>query len=338
MSETAFPSWLGENAQHIQQFADAHHRLKAGQSSVTCLYQPQSFRFHKPVSITWSKGLLGQGFTVSIEGSRYFDVCKIDVKPWPLWKKQGSKQFFVEGKTFEILWDLSNAKYKSGPEPCKGFFVAVVCDQDIILLLGDMHRKAFKKTGISSSMTAVASLLSRKEHLYGRKVYHTRAAFDESGSTHDITIEYHAGADAKDPWMCLRVDKKAMVHINKLMWKFRGSQIIRVDGKIIEVFWDAYNWLFNPSNACAVFMFDTLRARKELSLEEKTKSTHSSVSVTEWQGPSSLTDKDLKQSSGKHNSFASILQWPNTHSFKDIKGCRDSSSGFSLFLYAWKLE
>lgn len=311
------------------------HSIKVAHSSVTCLYQPKSARFHKPVSITWCKSLLGQGFSVSVDDPHIQYVCKIDMKPWRFWKKQGSKCVHLVGKIFEVFWDLSDAKYMYGPEPFQGFYVAVLCDREIILLLGDMPREAYKKTKLGSSTMVLATLLSRKEHLFGKKVYHTRAQFEESGSMHDITIECHVGADAKDPWLCVRVDKQAMVHINQLMWKFRGNQMIRVDGLQIEVLWDAHNWLFNPSAACAVFMFYICGSRQKPWLEEL-PGTYSS-SILDLPTTHSFNGRDIKQMF-KDNSFASILEWPNTHSFKGLKESCEPSPSFSLLLYAWKSE
>ncbi|MCO5596428.1 hypothetical protein L7F22_050491 [Adiantum nelumboides] len=333
MPET-LPSCFGEYGQHTHYVATGH-TPKVAHSSVTCLYQPKSAVFCKPVSITWCKSLLGQGFSVSVDDPHVQYVCKIDMKPWRFWKKQGSKCVHVDGKTFEVFWDLSDAKYTYGPEPCQRFFMALLCNREIVLLLGDMHREAYKKTKLGSAVMVLATLLSRKEHLFGKKVYHTRAQFEESGSMHEISIECHVGVDAKDPWLCVRVDKQAMVHIDQLMWKFRGNQMIRVDGLQIEVLWDAHNWLFNPSTACAVFMFHTWGSKQKPWLGDM-PGTHSS-SIMEWPATHSFNDRDIKQLF-KDNSFGSILEWPNTHSFKGLKESCEPSPGFSLLLYAWKSE
>ncbi|KAH7424710.1 hypothetical protein KP509_11G020700 [Ceratopteris richardii] len=259
------------------------------------------------------------------------------MSPWRLWKKHGSKRVRIKGKTFRVFWDLSNAKYMSGPEPYQGFYVAVLCDRDIILLLGDMQREAYKNNRLGSSIMVKSTLLSRKEHLLGKKVYHTRVQFNDIGSMHDITIKCHVGADVKDPWLCIRVDKQTMVHIKQLLWKFRGNQMIYVDGQIIEVLWDAHNWLFDSSCPCAVFMFRTRVQKEKQCLEDRT-GTHSSSSILERGMVHNFNDGPAEHPSQKRTSFASILEWPNTHSFKGSKECSDPSPAYSLILYAWRSE
>lgn len=329
----SFPSCFRDYGQHERDDI-SNHNLKVVQSSVICLYQSKLAGFCRPVSVTWCKGLLGQGFSVSIDEPHIRYVCKIDMRLWRFWKKQGSKTVHVEGKRIDVFWDFSDAKYTRGPEPREGFFVAVLCDGEIVLLLGDMQQEAYKKTKLDSSLMVVATLLSKKEHLFGKKVYNTRAQFEESGSMHDITVECHVG-DVKEPWLCVRIDKQAVVRINHLMWKFRGNQTIHVDGLPIEVLWDVHNWLFNPSSACAVFMFHTYGATEKPWLGDMA-GPHS-ASIMEWPASHSFKDKDIKQWC-KEPSFASILEWPNTYSFKGVKESRETPSGFSLLLYAWRSE
>lgn len=319
----SFPSCFGEHG------ADTPASFRTAQNSVMCLYHTKVAGYCRPVSVTWCRSLLGQGFSVSIDDPTNQYVCKIDMKPWLFWKKQGSKSVNVEGKRMEVFWDLCSAKYVRGPEPKEGFYVAIVCEQEMVLLLGDMQKEAFQKTRLGPSLM-VATLLSKKEHIIGKKVYNTKAQFGEGGPMHDIAIECHLG-DTKEPRLCVRVDKQAVVQVQHLMWKFRGNQTILVDDIQIEVFWDVHNWLFNPSQGHAVFMFQTCSADEKPWMREIGIS-HSSV--LQWPATHSFKDKE-----GKHwftdSSCASVLQWPNTHSFKE--SC-DGSSGFSLLLYAWKNE
>ncbi|CAN1336626.1 hypothetical protein LINPERPRIM_LOCUS37228 [Linum perenne] len=47
---------------------------------------------------------------------------------------------------FQIYWDLSRTKFGSGPEPQSGFYIAVVADREIVLLVGDLAQEAWGKT------------------------------------------------------------------------------------------------------------------------------------------------------------------------------------------------
>eukprot|EP00250_Pteridium_aquilinum_P014805 c22210_g1_i1 orf=1058-2056(+) len=327
----SFPACFGDYGRHARDDIPGRD-LKVPQSSVVCLYQTKSAAFCKRVSVTWCRSLLGQGFSVSMHDPHIHHVCKIDMRPWRFWKKQGSKSVYVEGKRIELYWDLSDAKYICGPEPREGFYVAMLCDGEIVLLLGDMPREAYKKTKLGSSLMVVATLLSRKEHLFGKKIYHARAQFEESGAMHDITIECHVG-NLKESWLCVRVDKQAMVHVNHLMWKFRGNQTIHVDGLQIDVLWDAHDWLFSPSSARAVFMFNTRGSSGKHWLGEANGTQ--SASILEYPATHSFKDTDVKQLF-KDTSFASMLAWPSAHSFNSAKEVRETSPGFSLLLYAWR--
>lgn len=319
------PSCFGEHGNRPVEFSGSS---RAFQNSVLCLYQTKVAGCSRSVSVTWCKGLLGQGFSVSLGDRDCQYVCKIDMRPLFFWQKHGSKSVCVDGKTWEVFWDLCSAKYVRGPEPQGRFYVAIVCEQEIVLLLGDMQKAAFKKTRLAPS-SMVATLLAKKEHIFGKKLYNTTTQFGESGPTHDIAIECQMGD--MEPRLCVRVDKQAVVDVQHLMWKFRGNQTILVDGIKIEVFWDVHNWLFRPSYGHAVFMFQICAADQKPGLKEIAASPSS---VLQWPDNHVSKHKDSGHCFTE-SSRASVLQWPSTHSFNDF--C-EGLSGFSLLLYAWKNE
>ena len=82
---------------------------------------------------------MGQGLSVHVNDQSNYYMCKVDLKPWSFWNKHRSKSFDVKGKKMEVFWDVSNAKYVCGPEPQEGFYVALLCEKEIVLLLGDMQ-------------------------------------------------------------------------------------------------------------------------------------------------------------------------------------------------------
>lgn len=59
------------------------------------------------------------GLCVSVEGlegdGQY--TCKVELKPWYFWRKQGYKSFIVDGKPVDIFWDVKAAKFNGKREP-----------------------------------------------------------------------------------------------------------------------------------------------------------------------------------------------------------------------------
>lgn len=295
----ALPSCFGEYGVQVVDISAGNNKMT--QNLVTCLYQTKLAGKCRPLSITWCKNLMGQGLSVNVDVDQH--LCKVDMKPWMFWKKQGSKSFEVDANKVEVYWDLSSAKYSCGPVPTEGFFVAVVSDEEVVLLLGDMFNEAYKKTRARPA-TIEAILVSRSEHVFGKKYHTTKARFGEGGKAHEIVIECQIGPTS-EPRLYVRVDRQIVVQVKRLMWKFRGNQTIIVDGNPVEVFWDVHNWLFNPRVGHAVFMFQTCLSSDKPWLKEVA-------------------------------ACSSVLQWPGTYSFKDKES--SGPSGFSLLLYAWKNE
>ncbi|OEL25733.1 hypothetical protein BAE44_0013249 [Dichanthelium oligosanthes] len=236
----------------------------AAQSRVTCLYQARLAGRACALSVTWTRGALaGQAAAVSVvaadaaSGDRLF---RADVKPWLFSKRKGSKTLDVaHGAKVDVFWDLSGAKFGPAPEPLEGFYVAVVCGNEMALLLGDMRKEAYRKTG--AGRPAVDSLLvARREHVVGKKVFSAKAQFCHGGRYHDVVIECDT-AGGNDPALVIHIDRRPVMRVRRLAWKFRGNQTVLVDGLPVEVFWDVHGWLFGSAAASsAVFMFQTCQA------------------------------------------------------------------------------
>ena len=251
----------------------------------------------------------------------------VQIKPWLFWKKQGSKWLDIFGgeKKMRIGWDFSRAKYSNiGPEPLKGYFLTISCEHEVLLLLGDMHGEALKKMAIEQEeITAIeATLVSRKEHVFGNQIYTTRAQFvSDNGQIHEIVLECHK-SDHDHPRLSVHLDRQVVIHVKHLSWEFRGNQTIHVDGSPIEVFWDVHDWLFNSNDGHAIFMFQTCIANDKSWLHELMQEHH-------------IASKK-KSIEKKHSTLdVSLLHWPTTITTKD--GFMSlSSQGFSLLLYAWR--
>ncbi|KAG2632401.1 uncharacterized protein LOC120659660 [Panicum virgatum] len=239
----------------------------AARSRVTCLYHARLAGRPCELSVTWTRagGLAGQAAAVSVvavdaaSGDR---LCRADIKPWLFAKRKGSKSLDVAaaGSTkVDVLWDLSGARFGPAPEPLEGFYVAVVCGGEMVLLLGDMRKEAYRKTG-AGRPAGDALLVARREHVVGKKVFSAKAQFCHHGRCHDIVIECDT-ARANDPCLVIHIDRRPVMRVRRLPWKFRGNQTILVDGLPVEVLWDVHGWLFGPAAATsAVFMFQTCQA------------------------------------------------------------------------------
>ncbi|KAF3341084.1 hypothetical protein FCM35_KLT09928 [Carex littledalei] len=200
--------------------------------------------------------------------------------PIALQKKRGSRAFVTEGTVFGLHWDIGSAKYGSGPEPTKDFFVAVIADAEFSLLIGDMSRDFVRK--FDDIPMARFSCLCRKEQTRGPTAYSTRSKFRDEGREHDIMI-YCKGDewDSRDAELTVTVDKKKVVSVRRLKWNFRGNQTIFIDGTVIDMMWDIHDWWFCNPPGCALFMFKTrISADSRIWLEEEQSQSGQAVSGT----------------------------------------------------------
>ncbi|KAL3573644.1 hypothetical protein D5086_024257 [Populus alba] len=202
-----FPSCFGENGVQVAD-SSSSNTSKNAQNLVTCVYQCRIRGRSCLITITWSKNLMGQGLSVGIDDSA--NHCL--------------------------------SKFGSGPEPSEGFYVAVVVDRQMALFLGDMRKEAFKKTG-ATPIPSNSVFVAKREHVFGKKAFRTKAQFCDNGQIHDLVIECDT-IGVSDPCLLLRVDCKTVMQVKQLRWKFRGNHTILVDGLAIELFWDVHNWLF----------------------------------------------------------------------------------------------
>ncbi|KAG1364296.1 hypothetical protein COCNU_11G011230 [Cocos nucifera] len=252
------------------------------------------------VTVVWSKNLINHSLSVSVEksnGDGSF-TCKVDLKPWPFWSKKGFKSFEIDGKRVDIYWDLRSAKFSNGPEPSGGYYVALACDEEVVLLLGDCKKEAYKRTKCRPALES-AALVSKRENVFGKKCFTTRARFDERKKEHDIIVE-NSISGAKDPEMWISIDGVVLIHVDNLQWKFRGNETVMVEKVPVQVFWDVHDWLFGaPGTGHALFIFKP-----------------------GVPGPGAEEDRNGTDrcSSGQNGNASS------------------SAPEFSFFLYAWKTE
>ncbi|CAN1335873.1 hypothetical protein LINPERPRIM_LOCUS36917 [Linum perenne] len=290
---------------------------KTPQSTVSCVYQTHVAGFWRNVTVTWGKNIMNSislNLVInSLEGEISYSF-KLDLKPWHFWSKRGSKGFELEGSQIEILWDLRSAKFVGTcPEPCGDYYVVVVCDEEIVLLLGDNKKKAYKRTKAKPSLVE-AVLVCKKENVFAKKSFSTRAKFDEKKQQdHDIIIE-SSTSGLKDPEMWISIDGLVIVHVKNLQWKFRGNQIVTVNKQPVQIFWDVHDWMFNNSagansnNGCNQGLFTFKPGAQET--EEDCDSPHGTAASSDV-------------SDGTYFS---------------TKSNNGPTSDFCLLLFAWKVE
>ena len=275
--------------------------------------------------MTWCKNLMSHFFNIAIQSIIDYDdnnnnvadnfhcyTCKIDLKPWHFWSKKGFKSFEIESNTsIDVFWDLRSAKFSgSGPEPCADFYVALICDEEVVLLIGDIKKKAYKR---SKSRPALidAVLFYKKENVFAKRIFSTRAKFDERRKPHDIVVE-SSTSGPRDPEMWISVDGIVVIHVKNLQWKFRGNQTVVIGGgagagggcmQSVQVFWDVHDWLFgSPGNGHGLFIFKPGIAE-----------------------PESERDEGSGHGSDTGSLYYSTVSNSNTNEF-------------CLFLHAWKIE
>lgn len=229
---------------------------KTAQSTVMCLYQANIAGYWRNVTVLWCKNLMNHSLTITVDGHKGDSqhTCKIDLKPWHFWSRKGFKSFEVEGNLVEVFWDLRSVKFSGGPEPCTDYYVALVSDEEVVLLLGDYKKKAYKRTKSRPALVEAVHYY-KKENVFAKKCFSTRAKFDERQKEHDIVVE-SSTSGTRDPEMWISIDGIVLIHIRNLQWKFRGNQTVLVNKQPVQVFWDVHDWLFNsPGTGHGLFIF-----------------------------------------------------------------------------------
>ncbi|KAL5783042.1 hypothetical protein ACOSP7_008071 [Xanthoceras sorbifolium] len=357
----------------------------------TCLYQTHLGL----LSLTWSRTFLGHSLHLNLHpfdfssspasSSPLYSLSTnspslstlsfhLHIKPFLFWKKHGSKKITTNTSTTDaasairIFWDLSRAKFGSGPEPQSGFYIAVVFDGEMTLLVGDSTKQAYSKTKAQKTPRTNQVLVLRREHVFGgsNKVYSTKARF--GGKTREISVDCSVDSDAR---LSFSVDNKRVLQIKKLKWKFRGNERVEVDGVPIQFSWDVYNWMFedlknssnNVNNRHAVFMFRFENLENNDEEDEEQQQQKNSNGVVSWQPQQQqqggswsfgtngiewrkMMKKSLMMRTARSSSLSSIsmssasssgcsssvMEWASTEESELCPGF----NGFSLLVYVWK--
>lgn len=256
--------------------------------------------------------------------------------------------------------------FGSGPEPQSGFYIAVLYEEQMTLLVGDSENAAYSKTKGKRGKNEknVQSLVLRREHVIGKhKFYTTRIDF--GGKSRLISIDL---SESREDGLTLVIgfDEKRVIQVKHLKWKFRGSERVEVDGQSIQLSWDVYNWLFEvedctQDDGCALFtfrfekqgnddddgvgVFDDHEERE--TGEERRRDKGEAVTWSQDSCGLNYERKKMKKklmvktrspsissssiSSVSSGCSSSVLEWESVEE-NELKG----PTGFSLLVYAWK--
>ncbi|KAK1422919.1 hypothetical protein QVD17_18208 [Tagetes erecta] len=297
-----------KEATQASQGDDSSMSTKTAQSTVTCMYQIYLGGHWRTVTAVWNKNMMNHSLNIFVDSieSNHRHHCRIDLAPWHFWGKKSYKTFEVDGLQVDVYWDLRSARFSGSPEPYSDFYVAMICEEEVGLLIGDMESKVYKRTK-SHPCAADAHMFFKKEHVIGKKSFTTKVKFEKHRKDYDILVE-SSTSGANDPEMCITIDGVVQIHITNLQWKFRGNQTVLVHKQPIEVFWDVHAWLFLSPG-----------------------SNHGSFSFKPGQTKSESDKEDDSQDGTKENNDSSIS--------KHHSPCISSSTTHCcLFLYAWKIE
>ncbi|PKU75864.1 uncharacterized protein LOC110097488 [Dendrobium catenatum] len=303
------------------------------QCSVIIVYKAKIGNKLRRVTVVWNKTLINHSLSISVDGSGGScdppSTCRVDLKPWPFWSKKGFKSVDVGDHRVDLFWNLRHAKFSGGgsPEPTGSYYVALVSGEEVVLLLGDLKKKAYKRTKARPSLDD-AKMVLKKENVFGKRSFSTKARFDERKREHEIVVENSiSGVNGKeDAEMWIRIDGIVMMHVSNLQWKFRGNETVMVEGSPVQVFWDVHDWFFGgPGMGQALFIFKPgaaaatamATALAEMALmEEEEENEERSESDLSWSS----------ENEGKQQVVA------------EQNECGDGSSEFCFMLCAWRVE
>uniref|UniRef100_A0A0E0C6U3 DUF1618 domain-containing protein n=1 Tax=Oryza meridionalis TaxID=40149 RepID=A0A0E0C6U3_9ORYZ len=180
--------------------------------------------------------------------------------PQFLHKKRGTRSFVTEaGTVVAIYWDTTDAKYpaagSSSPEPTRDYYLAVVADGELAVLLGG--GEAARELARRFAAAPRRALLSRREQLRAAPAspaamaaaavaHSTRCRFRADGAEHEVAVVCRGEEwGTRDGEVAVSIDGKKVVEARRVKWNFRGNRTaVLGDGAVVEVMWDVHDWWF----------------------------------------------------------------------------------------------
>ncbi|XP_052203993.1 uncharacterized protein LOC127809269 [Diospyros lotus] len=232
------------------------HEFRPGKNMATSVYGTILAGQSCLITVTWRKNVLLHGLSLSLQGPDQHGNCcyKVEFSTWFSRRKEGSEQLLAGDKTVDLVWDLMAANFNGQIEPQSNYYIAIACDQELVLLLGNLEQEAFTRTGCSLLLDPL--FVSRKDHLSGKKLFLTRNKFHKRRACHEISVDcYNDSSEECDPHMEIRIDGNLVLQVRHLQWNFRGNEFIDVEEAPLGVCWDVHGWLFSPElrHSLAIF-------------------------------------------------------------------------------------
>ncbi|RDY00909.1 hypothetical protein CR513_15843, partial [Mucuna pruriens] len=315
-------------------FHDTSQTTKHDPNLTTYIYHTE----YGTVSLTWSRSMLGRSLHVQLHNHSSFHL---HLKPW---KKHGSKK--LSHNTL-FLWNLSHARFGSGPEPRSKFYLAILVDQSVTLLVGDLTPKP--RAHNKPNKPPQQLLVLKRDHVHvaphRRRVYQTKASL--GGKVREIEIDCDGyGYGNENLRLAFGVDGEKVLEVTRLKWKFRGSERVEIEGVHVQISWDVHDWLFekdkdhninNNNEGHAVFMFkfeeDVEVRGKEVDVWSSQQNW--SLGCGEWgknNGKSwSSSSLSVSSSAGSFGGTSSVMEWSSVEENDLVVPL-----GFSLLVYAWR--
>ncbi|KAK7311218.1 hypothetical protein RJT34_09212 [Clitoria ternatea] len=293
------------------------------------------------VSLTWSRSILGRSLYVQLHNNLTFHL---HIKPFLFWKKHGSKSL---SDNTTLLWNLSNARFGSGPEPTSRFCIALLVNNHLDLLVGDLTPKLK-----AQKPKTTQQLFLKRDHVHvappHNRVYQTSTNF--GGKVRDVEIDFDGydngnGNSESDLRLLFGIDGKKVLEVKRLRWKFRGSERVEVDGTHVQISWDVHDWLFekdnnyynycndnnkgcgNEGHAVFMFKFEGDEVRGCCKEEEERSEWNLGDNCKSW----SSSSLSVSSSAGSFGGSSSVMEWSSVEENDLVLPL-----GFSLLVYAWR--
>lgn len=316
------------------------------QNLITSTYQTHLCNSPTQLTLTWSKALFSHTLTLFPSDNSFSTTISLYPSTFSFFRtRAGSKSIHLTHHHYQKIklhWDFTRAEFAgNSAEPDSSFYVAITFSSRLEFFLGDLRDELTRRVGVTGPRcySAESTLLSRREHVFGRTTYVTRAQFMRS--KHEIEIDCGGGV------LKVKVNGVTSLVVKRLAWKFRGNERIMISGVEVEFYWDVFNWVNKSSGNSksggghGVFVFqigDGGGIWPEMLGPEKRlmrKSFSGAAGEAAVQPPSPSP------------SCSSVLQWAEESSSHEggrsscsssTKSCGSNGGGFSLLLYAWRKE
>lgn len=218
------------------------------ESLITCIYQTRLIDSPIFLTLTWSRTPYSHSLT--IHAPEFFSIT-ISLQPstFSIFRtRPGSKSILLsqthdqherEHPKIKLYYDFTRAEFAqpNSAEPESRFYLALARNGRVEFLLGDLQDELARRLGHGRVTidSGESTLLSRREHVFGRRIFATRSEF--LGSTRTIEIECSGGT------LKVKFDGEMKVNVKRLAWKFRGNERMVIDGVGVEFYWDVLNWV-----------------------------------------------------------------------------------------------